>query len=76
MMKKRMKKITEPTLLESEDLTAFIAFRDNILPTDEERLKLARAFGVDPGQLDFDLKSFPHPHRSADVGAHQKFMEV
>ena len=47
-----------------------------ILPTDEERLKLAMAFGVDPGELDFVPKSFPHPHRSADVGAHQKFREV
>ena len=42
-----------------------------ILPTDEERLKLAMALGVDPGELDFVPKSFPRQHRSADVGAHQ-----
>ncbi len=47
-----------------------------ILPTDEERLKLAKAFGVNPGQLDFDLKSFPRPHGSADGGAHQNFREL
>jgi len=59
MMKTGMKKIiTEPTVLESADLTAFIAFRNNILPTDKEWLKLARALGVDPSGLDSELKSF------------------
>jgi transcriptional regulator with XRE-family HTH domain len=47
-----------------------------VIPTAEERRKLARALGVDPGELAFELKSFVGTHLSADSVAQQKFKEA